>query len=98
MCAMTRSEILRLIGSSEARLHELGVTELSLFGSRARGDERPDSDADFLVEFSEKSFDRYIDLKQFLEELLGCPVDLVIKTGIKPRLRDQILREAVRAA
>jgi hypothetical protein len=50
---------------------------------------------DFLVEFGKNSFDAYMDLKIFLEELFGCKVDLVLADSIKPRLRETILREAV---
>ena len=80
------------------RLCELGVRELGLFGSHARGDARPDSDVDFFVELDEKSFDRFMAVKELLEVLLRRNVDLVTKSGIKPRLREVILGEAVRAA
>ena len=95
---MTRDEILNAIKASGPRLVALGVRELALFGSHARGDAGPDSDVDFIVEFSEKSFDRYMELREVLEELLGRKVDLVLKGAIKPRLRERILSEAVRAA
>jgi len=95
---MTRDEILRLVEVNRARLSGFGVVELALFGSYARGDAGPQSDVDFLVVFSEKSFDRYMDLKDFLQELLGRKVDLVLKSAIKTRLRERILSEAVRAA
>jgi len=95
---MTRDEILRTIDANRGRLSALGVVELALFGSYARGDAGPQSDVDFLVEFSEKSFDRYMDLREFLQELLGRKVDLVLKSAIKTRLRARILSEAVRAA
>jgi predicted nucleotidyltransferase len=95
---MTRDEILRVVGANRGRLSALGVVELALFGSHARGDAGPQSDVDFLVELSEKSFDRYMDLKDFLQELLGRKVDLVLKSAIKTRLRERILSEAVRAA
>ena len=70
---------------------------LSLFGSSARGEDTSDSDLDFVVEFETKSFDSYMDLKLFLEELFERPVDLVLVDGIKPRLRTAILREAIHA-
>lgn len=95
---MTCDEILRLVAANRDRLHALGVRELALFGSHARGDARPDSDVDFLVEFGEKSFDGYMELKELLEDLLGRKVDLVLKSAIKTRLRERILSEAVRAA
>jgi predicted nucleotidyltransferase len=53
---------------------------------------------DFVVEFHEKSFDHYMGLKELLEDLFQRPVDLVIKSSIKPQLRDSILREAICAA
>ena len=95
---MTRDDILKAIGENRPRLAALGVRELALFGSFARNEGTSDSDVDFVVELSEKSFDRYMDLKEFLEQLLGRRVDLVLKSAIKTRLRERILREAVRAA
>ena len=50
-----------------------------------------------MVEFDTKSFDAYMDLKVFLERLFGCPVDLVLRDTIKPRLRETILKEAIHA-
>jgi uncharacterized protein len=94
---MTRDDILTTIRANEARLRELSVTELALFGSFARGEETEASDIDFLVEFEEKTFDNYLHTKQFLETLFGRKVDLGSKRNIKPRLREQILGEAVRA-
>ncbi len=95
---MTRDDILEAVDANRSRLSALGVLELALFGSHARGDARPDSDVDFLVELEEKSFDRYMDLREFLEEILDRKVDLVLKSAIKARLRERILSEAVRAA
>lgn len=73
------------------------VRELSLFGSRVRGDHRPDSDYDFLIEFlpnSEVSLFEYVGMKLELEELLGNEVDLVSKSGLKRRIRSGVLSEA----
>ena len=95
---MGRDDILRTIAANQQRLPDLGVRELVLFGSYARGDQNPSSDVDFVVDLTQKSFDRYMDLKELLEALLGRRVDLVLKGALKPRLRDSILREAVRAA
>jgi len=90
--------ILKLVEANQERLRRLGVRELGLFGSFARGESRPDSDIDFVVDLEEKSFDTYMAVKELLESLLARRVDLVLKSAIKPRLRDRILREAVRAA
>jgi uncharacterized protein len=95
---MTRDDILATIRANEPRLRELTVRELALFGSFARGEGTDASDIDFLVEFERKTFDNYLDTKELLETLFGRKVDLVIKSNIKPRLRDRILSEAVRAA
>jgi hypothetical protein len=72
-----------------------GVTRLSLFGSSARNQADDVSDLDFVVEFENKSFDVYMDLKAYLEELFGRKVDLVLRDAIKPRLRERILAETV---
>ena len=95
---MTREMILKLVEANQERLRRLGVRELGLFGSFARGESRPDSDIDFVVDLEEKSFDTYMAVKELLESLLARRVDLVLKSAIKPRLRDRILREVVRAA
>ena len=78
---------------------KFGVRELGVFGSYVRGEQEEKSDIDILVEFEEgyKTFDNYMDLKFYLEELLGLRVDLVSKTALKPRLRPYILKEVVYA-
>jgi len=93
----TKEEILNALSANEAKIRGFGVRSLSLFGSSARGEDTPESDLDFVVEFEKKSFDSYMDLKFFLEELFERPVDLVLADGIKPRLRATILREAIHA-
>ena len=76
----------------------LGVRSLEIFGSVARGEAAGASDVDLLV-----AFDRPIGLFHFfrvqrrLEQILGCPVDLVMRAAVKPQLRDRIFRDAVRA-
>jgi uncharacterized protein len=76
-------------------LRALGALRLGLFGSCARGEAQPGSDVDLLVELDRRTFDRYMDLKLFLEDLLGRKVDLVLADRIKPRLKEQILAEVV---
>ena len=73
-----------------------GVSNLRLFGSTARGDDRPDSDIDLLVHL-----DRQLGLiglarvRQELEDILGVPVDVVPDDGLKPDVRSAIERDAV---
>jgi uncharacterized protein len=91
---LAREEILATLARQADALRAFGVRHLSLFGSVARGAARADSDLDFVVEFDRKTFRNYMGLLAFLERLFGRNVDLVIREGIKPRLRDAILRDA----
>ncbi len=94
---LTRDDIFLFLARHRARLQAMGVSRIALFGSRARGDGRPGSDVDVLVSLRTKSFDAYMDLKFFLEDGLGGPVDLVLEEAVKPRLRPVIMAEAVYA-
>jgi predicted nucleotidyltransferase len=73
------------------------IKELFLFGSAVRGEMRPDSDIDLLVEFmpdAKVSLLGHFDAEQDLSELVGKKVDLVSKTALRGRLRSEILAEA----
>jgi predicted nucleotidyltransferase len=94
----TRTEVLKTLEEHGATLRKLGARRLGLFGSVVRDAAGPASDLDFVVELDERTFDRYMDLKLFLEGLFGCRVDLVLADTIKPRLRSAILGETVYAA
>jgi hypothetical protein len=74
-----------------------GVRELSVFGSASRGEMRPDSDIDLLVEFNADSpagMFEFVAMERELSSLLGRRVDLVSKNGLKPRVRPNVLRDA----
>lgn len=90
-------QILKMIEANREKIKGFGVRRLGLFGSAARGEATDRSDLDFLVELEKKTFDNYMDLKFFLEDLFGCKVDLVMKDAIKPRLREPILKETIYA-
>lgn len=93
---MKRSEILQTLAAHRDELTRRGVKTLAVFGSVARDEARPDSDVDILVEFQDSAtFNGYMDLKFFLEDLLGRPVDLVTRKSIRPRLKTQIESEAL---
>jgi predicted nucleotidyltransferase len=82
-----------------ALCREFGVVELSVFGSVLRADFRPDSDVDLLVVFDKSlpvGLFHILRLQQRLTTLLGRPVDLVPKAGLKPLIRDQVLASARR--
>ena len=97
---MNRSTILELLHQHrEVIAARFGAPHLALFGSAARDEMRPDSDVDVLVEFDgPATFDRYFDLKDYLEQLLGRPVDLVTRKGLKPRARQHVERDLIRIA
>ena len=71
-----------------------GVKSLSVFGSVARDEANADNDVDILVEFEgQATFDRFMDTKFFLEDLLGAKVDLVMQDAIRPRLKPYIMQD-----
>jgi hypothetical protein len=73
---------------------------IGLFGSYARGEQKPNSDIDLLVEFEENTKDLYelkIELKEFFQIQLGIDVDICREKYIKPRLKKSIIKETVYA-
>ena len=75
-----------------------GVTEIGIFGSYVRGEQRSDSDLDILIELERPpriSLIGLIELELYLSELLGIKVDLAIKKNLKPRIGKHILQEVV---
>ena len=96
---MRREEALAILRGHLGDLTRFGVKSLALFGSVARDEAGPDSDLDLLVEFEgTATFDRYMGLKLYLEDLLGSPVDLVMRKALRPRMVPAVEREAVRVA
>jgi predicted nucleotidyltransferase len=95
---MTRDKVLKKLEENQEKFRSFGVRRLGLFGSCARGEAGPGSDLDFVVDLENETFDAYMDLKEFLEELFDCSVDLVLISSIKPRLRETILGEAIYAS
>ena len=95
---MRREEVLRRLSEHRAELERLGVRSLHLFGSLARGDARPESDVDLLIEFDKPvGLFHFFRVQHGLEVILGRSVDLVMKDAIKRQLRTRILAEAVGA-
>lgn len=92
----SRQAILTQLSDRIDTLHSFGVRSLALFGSVARDEATAASDLDFLVEFEgAATFDRYMDLKFFLEDLFHRPVDLVTKRSLKPLIAESVLAEAI---
>jgi predicted nucleotidyltransferase len=95
-----RAEVLRLLAEHRDELAAMGVEFLALFGSVARDEAGPDSDVDLLVEFEPSAtvgIFRFLDIQEYLERVLGRPVDLVSREALKRQFRDQVLSEAVNA-
>ena len=97
---MKREDVIRILAGHRNELYEkYAVKSMELFGSVARDEARSDSDVDFLVEFSEPvGLFHFIGLKQYLESVLGCPVDLGTVTSLKPQLKESVMREAIHVA
>lgn len=96
---MKRENVLRILSAHREELKNFQVKALALFGSVARDEATAKSDVDLLVEVEGgATFDRYMELKFFLEDCLGCRVDLVTRDALKPRVRPQVEREAIHVA
>lgn len=97
---MNRAMILDLLNQHrDELLKRFGAKHLALFGSAARDELREDSDIDVLVEFEgPATFDGYVGLQTYLEQLLGRPVDLVTEKGLKPRARRHVEKDLIRVA
>ena len=94
---MNRDQVLAALRRHRQDIEQrFAIKHLSVFGSAARDALRDDSDIDVLVEFQGKAtFDGYMDLKYYLETLLGRNVDLVTHDAVKPRMRPMIEQEAI---
>jgi predicted nucleotidyltransferase len=94
---MDRAETLALLSQHKPELQRrFGVSQLALFGSRARDQSRADSDTDVLVVFDGPATSaRYFGLQFYLEDMLGCPVDLVTDKALRPELRPFVEQEAI---
>ena len=94
---MKRADALAILTKSKPTLvQQFGVTRLALFGSTARDDARAESDIDVLVGFDGPATSaRYFGVQFCLEDLFGCPVDLVTEKALRAELRPFIEKEAV---
>jgi predicted nucleotidyltransferase len=99
MAVKTKDEVFNLLRQNGAQLRRFGVGRISVFGSFARGEPNDESDVDILVEFEagRKSFDNFMGLADFLEELFGRKVDLLTRESLNPRFGHYILEEAEHA-
>jgi predicted nucleotidyltransferase len=95
---MKRDEVLAIIAAHREQLQNLGVKSLDLFGSVARDEARPDSDVDFLVEFNRPGgLFQLLQVQYYLEDILGCSVDLGDRDALREHLRKPVLKDVLRA-
>jgi hypothetical protein len=92
-------EIKRTLKKYESELKEkFGVSEIGVFGSNVRREQKKGSDIDILVEIypdTEMDLIKFVELEEYLSKLLGIKVDLVMKSALKPRVGKRILEEVV---
>jgi uncharacterized protein len=97
---MKRQDILDRLRENERALRARGVVHTALFGSRARGDDRADSDTDIMIEVDPGAhitvYD-YVGLKEFIASLFDGPVDVVSREGLKPYVRPAATADAIYA-
>lgn len=94
---LSKEKVIECLEKHRNEIHKFSVRKIGLFGSFLEGKQKKDSDIDFIVEFDEQTFDNYMDLKFFLEDLFGRKVDLVIEGNLKPALK-YVKEDAVYAA
>ncbi|RME35473.1 MAG: nucleotidyltransferase [Thermoflexia bacterium] len=96
---LTLEEIRRTLQAHSPELQErYGVTIIGVFGSYVRGESRPDSDLDILIELEEPpriSLLDLVNLENYLSDLLGIKVHVAIQRNLKPRIRPRVLEEGV---
>ncbi len=80
---LTRKEIIKTLKEHRAVLKKYDVKKIGLFGSYVKGEQKEDSDIDFLVEFKKPSFDNFMNLIFYLENLFGTKVDILTPDGVK---------------
>ncbi|MDQ1353886.1 MAG: uncharacterized protein QG657_4195 [Acidobacteriota bacterium] len=86
-----------LMGKKELLRNNFGVIDLAIFGSYARNQQKKGSDVDIYVQLRQeaKTFDNFMELRFYLEEMLGKKVDLLTKESIREELQQKIFTEAV---
>ena len=94
---MNRATVLQILSEQKAQIvRRFGVASLALFGSTARDAAKPDSDVDLLVSFvGPATSAQFFGLQFYLEDVLGCPVDLVTVKALRRELRPYVMKDAV---
>ncbi|MDB9314315.1 nucleotidyltransferase family protein [Spirulina sp. CS-785/01] len=94
---MRRNDVLKIIVSHQEELKTLGVKSLYLFGSVARDEAKPDSDVDVLVDLERPAgFFKFSQLERYLEQCLGCSVDLGTQNALREHCRETVTQDLIR--
>jgi predicted nucleotidyltransferase len=88
-------DVVETLRKHRGELDAFSVRRIGVFGSFARGEGEESSDVDVLVEFEEPTFDNFMDLAFYLEELLGRSVDLVTNNALSPYIAPTVRKEVV---
>ena len=97
---MDSQEIIARLRKNESGLRDRGVRHAALFGSSARGDQRPDSDVDIMIEIDPAArigIYEYVAIKDYIAGLFDTRVDVVRRDRLKPYVRPVAAREAIYA-
>jgi uncharacterized protein len=98
---MKKEDAIHILRNNLDEIKKYHVKSLAIFGSVARDESTEKSDIDILVEFEPDAtvgLFMFIDLKEYLSEILGCEVDLATPRSLRKEMKEDIFREMIRAA
>lgn len=96
---MIKEKVINLLREHLDEIRQFKIQKISIFGSVARNQETPQSDIDILIKFDgPSSYDLYMDLKFFLEDLLERKVDLVTEEAIRVEIKEFVEKDLIRVA
>jgi len=97
---MNRATLVEVLRTYDAALRENGATALFVFGSRARGNEQPDSDVDLFIDYNPTAkipnMFRLMQIEEKISEALGISVTITTRDALHPLMKESIERDAVR--
>jgi len=97
---MNHADLVAVLKQYSGALHENGATALFVFGSRTRGNARPDSDLDLFIDYSPAakipSMFRLMQIEEGISDALGIPVTITTRNALHPLMKENIEREAIR--